>query len=51
MGNFGVKLENATEILATGEGDVKNRLMRAIYEKLIYANVPDDPSIHASLVV
>ena len=45
MSNFVVKLGNATEILATGEGDVKNRLMLAVTNELIFANVPDAQSI------
>ena len=45
MSNFGVRLGNATEILATGECEVKNRLGLAIINELLFANFPDDPSI------
>ena len=45
MSNFRVRLRNATEILATGEGEVKNRLGLAVTNELVFANVPDDPHI------
>jgi hypothetical protein len=45
MSNFRVRLRTATEILATGEGDVKNRLGLAITNELMLANFPDDPNI------
>ena len=45
MSDFGYKLYKATEILATGEGDVKNRLGLAVTNELIFANFPDDSSI------
>lgn len=45
MSNFRVRLRAATEILATGQGEVKNRLGIAITNELLLANFPDDPSI------
>ncbi len=45
MSNFGFRLRTATETLATGEGDVKNRLELALTNELLFANFPDDPSI------
>ena len=45
MSDFGYRLYKATEILATGEGDVKNRLGLAVTNELILANFPDDPDI------
>lgn len=35
----------ATEYLATGESEVKNRLGHAVTSELLFANVPDDPGI------
>ncbi len=44
MSNFRVRLRNATEILATGADNVKDRLGLAIINELLLANFPDDPS-------
>ncbi len=40
-----MRLRNATEILATGVGNVRDRLGPAITDELVLANVPDDPDI------
>ena len=45
MSNFRVRLRAATATLATGEGEVKNRLGLAITNELLFANFPDDPDI------
>jgi len=45
MSNFRVRLRSATEILATGECGVKNRLELAVTNELLFANFPDDPNI------
>jgi hypothetical protein len=45
MSNFGVRLRGAAEILATGEGEVKNRLGLAVTNELMLADFPNDPSI------
>lgn len=45
MSNFRVRLRTATEILATGEDDVKNRLGLAVTKELLLANFPDDPTV------
>jgi hypothetical protein len=45
MSDFGYKIHRATELLATGEGDVKNRLGLAVTDELIFANVPNDAGI------
>lgn len=45
MSDFGVSLNSAAEVLATGEGNVKNRLWLAIQNSLILANFPEDPNI------
>jgi hypothetical protein len=45
MSDFGYRLRAATEILAAGEGDVKNRLILAVTNELLFANFPDDPRI------
>ena len=44
MSDFGFYLYRAVEILATGEGNVKNRLGLALTE-LAFADVPGEPSI------
>jgi hypothetical protein len=45
MSNFRYRLRESVQILATGEGDVKNRLMLAGTNHLIFANIPEDESI------
>lgn len=45
MSDFGYRLRAATEVLATGENDVKNRLGLAVTNELLFANFPDDPGI------
>jgi hypothetical protein len=45
VSNFRVRLRAATEILATGESALKNRLGLAITNELLLANFPDDPNI------
>ncbi len=45
MSDFGFKLDCATEALATGGGNVKERLYFAITDHLTFANVPEDPSV------
>jgi hypothetical protein len=45
MSDFGFRLRAATEILATGKGDVKNLLGLAVTTQLLFANFPDDSSV------
>ena len=45
MSNFRYRLGAAAEILATGEGNVKERLELAVTDQLMFANVPNDPDI------
>jgi len=45
MSNFRYRLREGASVLAIGEGDVKNRLILASSNHLIFANVPEDESI------
>ena len=45
VSDFRARLRAATEILATGVGDVKSRLGLAVTDQLMFANVPPDLSI------
>ena len=45
VSNFRHRLYEATKIMTTGEEDVKNRLMLASTEHLIFANIPPDSEI------
>jgi hypothetical protein len=45
MSNFRHRLREATQILATCETDVKNRLGPAVTNHLLFANIPDDCTI------
>jgi hypothetical protein len=45
MSNFGDKLFAATEMLATGRGNCKTRLMLAVVNELVFANMPEDDGI------
>lgn len=45
MSDFGYKLYLATEILVTGENDVKNRLGLAVTNELTFANFPENLNI------
>lgn len=47
MSSFKYYLYECTKILATGENDVKNRLMLASTNFLIFANTPEDESVPA----
>jgi hypothetical protein len=45
LGNLQDRIRDSAHILATGRGDVKDRLYVAISEKFFLANVPDVPEL------
>jgi hypothetical protein len=45
LGNLQHRVRESARILATGRGDIKDRLTVAMLNKFLLANVPDEPDL------